>query len=87
MIDRKQDEPSKELIESLIQQMIKHKEVFDREYDDSPNFKDLRWQTVLEGHFFDQLYKLSQKATAEQIGEYVIEFFNAYDMNSFDKPK
>jgi len=87
MINRKLDEPFKESIESLIQQIIKHKEVFNREYDDSPNFKDLRWQTVLEGHFFDQLYKLSHKATAEQIGEYVIEFFNAYDTNEFAKPK
>lgn len=77
-------EPFKDLIDPLIQEMIKHREVFSREYDDRPIYKDLRWQTTLEGHFFDQLYKLSHKATAEQIGEYVIEFFNQYDTDGFE---
>lgn len=83
MID-KNEEPFKEIIDPMIKEIMKRKEVFNREYDDSPIYKDLRWQTTLEGHFFDQLYKFSHNATAEQIGEYVIEFFNIYDTNGFD---
>lgn len=79
------NEPFKELIDPMIEEIYKRRKVFSREYDDSPVYKDLRWQTVLEGHFFDQLYKFSHNATAEQIGEYVIEFFNQYDTDGFQK--
>lgn len=78
------NEPYKEMIDSLIMEIVKHKSVFSREYDDRPVYKDLRWQAILEGHFFDQMYKLSELATADQIGEYVIEFFNQYDTGRFD---
>lgn len=77
-------EPYKEMIDPLIHEIVKRKEAFDREYDHKHLFKDLRWQSVLEGHFFEQLYKFSSSATAEQIGEYVIEFFNRYDEDNFD---
>lgn len=83
MIDRN-EEPFKELIDPMIEEIYKRRKVFDSEYDDSSLFKDLRWQTVLEGHFFEQLYKFSHNATAEQIGEYVIEFFNQYDSGNFE---
>lgn len=80
-------EPYKQMIDGLIQEIVENKEVFSREYDDKQVLKDLRWQTVLEGHFFDQLYKLSGSASADQIGEYVIEFFNQYDTDNFEVEK
>jgi len=78
------NEPYKELIDGLVKEIQQAKKVFDSEYDDRPTYKDLRWQTVLEGHFFDQLYKLSNSGTADQIGEYVIEFFNQFDTGNFE---
>lgn len=86
-MNENEKEPYKEMIDPLISEIVKRKESFDREYDDKHLFKDLRWQSVLEGHFFEQLYTLSSNATADQLGEYVIEFFNRYDEDNFDSEK
>lgn len=72
----------KELVEGLINDLIKAKSVFLEEYDGSSTYVDLRWHTHLEGLFVDQLSKLTYKVSAgefpeEAIGEYVMEYFIA----------
>lgn len=77
-------EPFKELIDPLIEDILKRRKVFLAEYDDRETYKDLRWETVLEGIFVSQLARISHTFTAEQIGEYVIEFMNCRDTGKFD---
>lgn len=82
-----QNEPYQELIDELFAEILKHKKVFESEYDDRSSFKDIRWQQTKEAWFIDQLDRLSYRVThgefpAEAIGEYVIAFFNAQDEDS-----
>lgn len=77
-------EPFKELIDPLIADIVRRKKIFNEEYDDSETYRDLRWETVLEGIFVSQLDRISHTFTAEQIGEYVIEFFNSRNEGKFD---
>ncbi|MEK4715956.1 hypothetical protein [Sporosarcina sp. FSL K6-5500] len=70
------------LVESLLQEVLDKKKIFNAEYDDRETFRDLRWETVLEGTFVSQLERLthqvtSEQITSDQIGEYVMAFFIA----------
>lgn len=70
----------KELVETLINDLIKAKKIFDYEYDGNSIYKDLRWREHMEGLFVDQLEKLTRRVSngefpEEAIGEYVMEFF------------
>lgn len=78
------DEPFKEMIDPLIEEILKRKKIFNAEYDDREIYKDLRWENVLEGTFVSQLDLISNTFTAEQIGEYVIEFFNSRNDGKFN---
>lgn len=81
------DEPYQELVDELLAELLKHKKVFESEYDDRASFKESRWQQTKEAWFVDQLDRLSYRVSkgefpADAIGEYVIAFFNAQDEDS-----
>lgn len=84
------NEPYKEFIDELLNDLRKAKKVFVSEYDGSIVYMDLRWQTHLEGLFVDQLEKLTHKVTsgaigADVIGEYVMAYFIAnLDVGEFE---
>lgn len=78
------DEPFKELIDPLIDELNKKREIFLREYDGRETSRSYRCQETVEASFLDQLDKVTHTFTAEQIGEFVIAFFNAYDEWDFN---
>lgn len=82
-----ENEPYQELVDELLAELLKHKKVFESEYDDRSSFKESRWQQTKEAWFVDQLDRLSYRVSngefpVDAIGEYVIAFFNAQDEDS-----
>lgn len=82
----------KELVESLINEVLSAKENFKLDFGKySSGFdEDFRWRMFLEGLFIEQLDVLTRKVSAgefpeEAIGDYVMEFFVVWkDDRMFD---
>ena len=74
------DEPFKDLIDPLIERVIKRSHVIFAEYVDDPH-RDSHLFSMLQSTLFSQLDNLTgvEGITAEQIGEYVLAFFMAID--------